>query len=317
MIVFVTTLTHRYTHTAVERALPMFWRMPYPLLFARRSLPRATYIFSDFDRLDTWKLELAAHTYRVLRAAGCRVLNDPAVVPERLTLLRRLHRLGINSFGAWAADEAAAVDRFPVFVRTAAAHRGNLTEPLGNANALAAALENLIAQGYPLSDLMIVEYRAEPIRDDVFRKMAMYRVGDRFIPAPSVHERNWAAKLGTDGVAGEAGYAEDLDRIRTNPYAQALRSAFLAANIEYGRADFGIVRFRPEVYEINTNPAVSGSGPHHFAARAAALEWSSEAYLSAVRELDTPPARSRVPVPLPELLSRKRLHLLPGYHWSP
>lgn len=78
MIIFVTTCSHRYTNNAIAKVLPFVRQEVYPLLFARRSLPRATYIFTDFDRLNFWQLEYAAHVFRQLSAAGCRVLNDPA-----------------------------------------------------------------------------------------------------------------------------------------------------------------------------------------------------------------------------------------------
>ncbi len=318
MIIIVTTTAHRYTHTPITRKLPEFRRTTYPYLFARRALPHATYIFTDFDRLSAWQLELAAHVYRVLDGAGARVLNDPARALQRLALLRRLHRDGVNSFTAWPAGEAAGVDRFPVFVRTIAAHRGNLTALLHDGAALAEAIEQLVRRGHPLADLMVAEYRAEPIRDDVFRKLSIYRLGDRMVAAPSVHERNWTAKEGEEGVAGEVGYAEDLEIVRTNPHAHAVRRAFEAARIEYGRADFGIVAGRPEIYEINTNPMMLTPGVPKSPLRAEALQLSQAAYCAALLELDSK-GGSRISVPLPEAMNvcRPRDRLLPGYQWMP
>ncbi len=318
MIIFISTYTHRYTHAIVEKTLPMFRRISYASLLLRRSLPRATYIFSDFDRLGFWQLESAAHVYRVLRAAGCRVLNDPAMALQRLALLRRLNRDGINSFQAWAAHDAQDVDRFPVFIRTTSAHRGNLTEPLREPRDLAESLAALVTRGYPLADLIVVEYRAEPIHDGIFRKLAMYRVGDRFVPVPSVHERHWTAKYGEDGVAGEAAYVEDLERIRESPYTDTLRHAFDVGGIEYGRADFGVVKARPEIYEINTNPMVDATSPHRFVARAQARQVTWDAHLSAIRALDTPHTSQRVRLPRPApLLEQSRRYRLLGYPWLP
>ena len=65
MIVFVSTLYHRYTHKSVAKAVPEFRRMPYGWLLSRRRLPHATYIFTDFDRLGYWDLEHASRIYRV------------------------------------------------------------------------------------------------------------------------------------------------------------------------------------------------------------------------------------------------------------
>jgi len=318
MIVFVTTTSHHYTHRRVAAQIPAVRLMPYPLVLARRRLPRATYVFSDVDRLSFWQLELAAHVYRALKAHGCRVLNDPARVLHRLALLRRLQACGINSFTAWPAAEWCAVDRFPVFLRTAAAHRGNLTDPIADRDGLEAAVADLVGRGYPLADLMIAEYRAEPADGDVFRKLAVYRIGDRLIAAPSVHERAWSVKYGQQGVAGEAAYARDLEVVRTNPYGDVAARAFEEAGIEYGRADFGIVDGRAEFYEINTNPMIQPTTRHPFADRLTAFGLSHERYLEAFAALDTP-AAGRVRVDLPDWLGKQRrlARLLPGYLWTP
>lgn len=319
MIILVTTCSHRSTHHAISKALPFVRQEVYPLLFARRSFPRATYIFSDFDRLNFWQLECAAHLYRQLSAAGCRVLNDPACALQRLPLLRRLHRSGINSFSAWPADEPEAVDRFPVFIRTKSAHRGNLTDLLGDSQAMHAELSRLVAAGYPVNDLIIVEYRAEPVVNEVFRKYSVYRLGNRYVAAPSVHERNWTAKMGEDGVAGAEGYAEDLITVRTNPHKETLQRAFEIAAIDYGRADFGLVDGRPEIYEINTNPMMHAAGSHPFADRAEALQISAEALHAGLQDLDTVSGGPKIRIAPPPLLSKKgrRYSLFPGYLWLP
>ena len=319
MIIFVTTHSHRYTHHAIAKALPFVRQEVYPLLFARRSLPRATYIFSDLDRLNFWQLACAAHVYRQLSAAGCHVLNDPASALQRLPLLRRLHRAGINSFSAWPADEPEAVDRFPVFIRTKSAHRGNLTDLIGDSQAMYAELSRLVAAGYPVNDLIIVEYRAEPVGNGVFRKYSVYRLGNRYVAAPSVHERNWTAKMGEDGVAGAEGYAEDLITVRTNPHKEALRRAFEIAAIDYGRADFGLVDGRPEIYEINTNPMMHAAVSHPFADRAEALRICREALPAGFQDLDTGSGGPEIKIAPADHLSRKgRKHrLFPGYLWLP
>lgn len=136
MIVVVTTATHSYTHAQIVPLVPGLRLAGYPRLLRRRRLPRATYVFTDLDRLGFWQLELAAHVFRALRDDGCRVRNDPAAVIQRLPPIRRLHAEGINSFTAWPAEELYAVDRFPVFLRTRSAHRGVLTDVIADADAL-------------------------------------------------------------------------------------------------------------------------------------------------------------------------------------
>jgi hypothetical protein len=320
MIIFVTTATHAYTHAAVAESLPMVRRIAYPVLLSRRSLPRATYVFTDFDRLSAWQLEIAAHLYRVLVDAGCRVLNDPARALQRLALIRRLSIRGLNTFTAWPASEAESVDRFPVFLRTAAAHRGVLTDLLETKEALAEALETTLASGLPLSNLIIVQYRATPSPSGVFRKRALFRIGDAVAPDPSVHERHWAAKYGENGAAGAEGYAQDLEEMHSLPFAPAVLSAFQAADIDYGRADYGLVDGRPETYEINTNPMIDRLGwTHPFPDRIAAVELARARYLEAVKALDTTNAGARVKIPVtgPRAMVRRGRGAAPAYLWTP
>lgn len=319
MIVVITTASHGYTHAGVADFVPALRRASYPAILRRRRLPRATYVFTDFDRLGFWQLELAAHLFRALRDAGCRVLNDPAAVMHRLPLLRRLHAEGINSFAAWPAEEIAAVDRFPVFLRTRSAHRGVLTGLIADAGALAAACRHLVGDGYPLGDLMAVEYRAEPIHGDVFEKLSVYRVGDVMTPCAGVHERHWVAKYGQD-CGGEAAYAEELAAIRDNRFAGPARRVFEIAGADYGRVDFGIVGGRPEFYEINTNPAIAiGPARVRTTARGESIQLARDALLDALAGLDTAPGGGDVAIRPHPLLARagRRRRLWPGYSWLP
>jgi len=153
----------------------------------------------------------------------------------------------------------------------------------------------------------------------VFRKLSVYKVGATQIATPSVHERHWAAKYGELGAAGKEGYITDLDTVRTNPFKEHLEKVFALANIDYGRVDFGIVRGRPEVYEINTNPMIEPTTKHPYPERVEAFRLSDTAYLEALSALDTQPANKRITVRLPEMLAerRRRTRLWPGYQWMP
>jgi hypothetical protein len=317
MIYFLSTGSHSYTHKTVAHDVPAFQVLTYPWALASRRLERATYIFSDHDRLSFWQLELAAHLYRQLASAGCRVLNDPARSLQRLGLLRRLRAEGLNSFTAWPAEDAPEIDRFPVFLRTQSAHRGVLSDLLGSREALAGALDDLLDRGFPLKDLMIVEYCAEPVRDDLFRKLSVYRIGEALVAAPCVHERHWSAKYGQLGVADQDLYDDDFRLVRDNPFADHARRVFDLARIDYGRIDFGLVNGRPEVYEINTNPYVAPTFEHPFAVRLEAAKLSYERQLRAIAALDTPRGGRPVAiVPHPETLAHgRRRRLAPGYQW--
>ena len=319
MIVFLTTGSHSYTHDYVADHLAPFYQIGYRSFFARRRLKQATYIFSDFDRLSFWQLELAASFYRQIKAAGWRVLNDPARALHRLELLQALKASELNSFSVWTASAVRTVNRYPVFLRTQSAHRGPLTDLLETPEALETALERLIVEGYPIHDLMICEYRAEPNADSVFRKLSVYRVGDRMIACPSVYEKHWSAKYGELGIAGEHAYRQDLDDIINGRYTADLKPYFDLANVEYGRADFGLVKGQVEVYEINTNPSIEPAKDHPFSDRVRAFQHSDEQYLTALADLDTGETKETIQVELPQQLAERpyRERLFPGYQWLP
>ncbi len=289
MIVVLTTASHRYTHTPMLGVLGLPLRvMGYDEAWRSCRLPRATYVFTDADRLGFWELELAARLYRALRRGGCRVLNDPARAPGRIGLLQRLQRAGLNSFGAWRLDACPAELPFPVFLRTDSAHRGVLGDLLHDRPALDRAVAAHLEEGVPMRELLVVEYRAEPVRPGLFHKRAMYRVGEVMVPSLGVFEPRWCVKYGEVGVAGEALYeAERLALARLDD-AAAIRSAFELADIDYGRADYAVVNGRVEVYEINTNPQLPKDAAHPFAPRRASGEAALEALRNAFRKLSLP-----------------------------
>jgi hypothetical protein len=290
MIVFLTTRAHDYTHRSLEaNGRVRIERMDYGRFLTRRRIPRATYVFTDLDRLNFWELELAARVYRLLAQAGLKVLNDPASVRQRFSLLRRLRELGLNRFDAWRVDDVARPrpEHYPVFLRTASAHRGNLTDLLGTRQELDAAIADALAQGIPQSELIVIQYCAQPARPGVFRKMAIFRVGDRMVPALSVHESHWTAKYGEQGIAGAELYDEELTFTRENRWGEPLRAAFEAACIEYGRADFSLVDGQPQVYEINSNPNHKVMQDHPFAARCESARVCAERLVEALAAIDT------------------------------
>lgn len=297
MIFFLTTHRHRYTHRAVRKlpGAPTIRRWSYWRLFHAFSVPRATYVFTDFDRLGPWELELAARSYRKLAAGGAQVLNDPALYPGRAVMLERFRQVGASSFLCWSPVLDQRPDRFPVFLRTQAAHRGPLTGLLETAEAADTALADALAEGYALRDLLFIEYAAAPNPNGVFMKRAAYRIGDRMVPAPSVNADSWIAKHGVEGVAGAAAYAEELATFDQIPHAETLKAAFEAVGLEYGRADFALVDGRLQLYEINSNPMIGGvRKPHPFEDRERTLKLASERYAAALTAIDTDPGGPRI-----------------------
>lgn len=268
MIHFFTKDDHRYTVAALRQALPTVQVSSYETVLKGRKVGPGSYVFTDIDRLSFGEHLRAADMYQALRKMpGCRVFNDPARVKTRYALLRALYQSGHNSFNAYRVDECVQPQRFPVFVRHEREHGNPLSELLPTQADLDRTLKDLVARGTPESTLLVVEYRAEPVAAGLFRKIAAYRIGDRIVPGNTVHDTQWCVKYGKHGQGTEALYQDEADILSTNRYASALMPVFEIANIEYGRADFGIVDGRVEVYEINTNPNIQAPGDHPSAIR--------------------------------------------------
>ena len=294
MIRIVTTRGHGYTleHVVRDRRAPRIERLDYDRLIRSRRLPRVPHVFTDLDRLSAFDRELAGIVYRRLRDRRVPVYNDPARVMTRFALLRALHDAGLNAFNAYRIDEGLRPERYPVFLRRESGHGRPLSDLLPDWDAARRAVDAALSRGIPGINLILVEYCAEPVRPGCFRKHALWRVGPRFVPAVSVHDAGWLVKYGSIGAGGEQLYEEDLRRIRENPFAEALARAFEIGGIEYGRADFGIVDGRPQVYEINTNPAAGEREiAHPSPLRRQGQQEAFQQLLEALADLDTAPDR--------------------------
>lgn len=267
------------------------------------------------DRLGFWELELAAHAYRELKSHGMRVLNDPAKVSHRFSLLRQLKSSGINRFDAWRVDEAGTVNRWPVFLRTESAHRGPLTDLIETPEQLQREIEKAINAGYPKRDLMIVEYCAEPLREGLFRKHAIFRVGDRMITALAVHDTGWMAKRGQLGIAGEEHYREELEKLDANPHAEKLKKAFEVGEIDYGRADYAVVSGEPQIYEINTNPSIGRVLSHPDPSRIKSSRLWECNFTEALAAIDTPRGNAMKIIDNALIRQRKRDRWMTRSRW--
>jgi hypothetical protein len=187
------------------------------------------------------RFEAAAGLYRRLRDQGNRVLNDPARLLSRYGLLRRLQRDGFNRFNAYRAEECVAPSRWPVFLRTEGNHGGALTGLLADQNALDGAVREAIARGYPISNLLIVEYVGEEVRPGLFRKMSVFKVGDRLLGYWCVHQSDWQVKQGTHGIATPELYEEEFQLVANDGYADVMAPVFDKAGVDYGRIDFSLL----------------------------------------------------------------------------
>jgi hypothetical protein len=267
MVRFLTTRGHEYTAKALaERTMegasvPPCVVETYDRFMRRPEAPCGVYIFTDIERLTPWELRLASEAYALLAAdPRCRVLNNPARVMSRYELLRNLHEERINEFDVIRGDERRWPSRFPVFLRNEQDHGRPLSlDLLRNRTELAAALDNARATGLSLRGLLIVGYAAEPFDAPWFRKFNTFRVGTEVFAHHVIIEDCWAVKNGKPGVKLPEEYKiSEQQFVNENWNANLLRRVFDIAGIEYGRADWGLVGGKVQIYEINTNPQISG-----------------------------------------------------------
>jgi hypothetical protein len=290
MIIFITTASHGYTHRPVMAEATGFRAAvgSYGWLLPATELPRATYVFTDLDRLSLPNLGRAAAIFRQLRAEGVRVLNDPAQIRSRYGLLRALAATGVNRFNAYRVEENAMPARWPVFLRSEGGHDYPLSDLLHSWDEVQRAIEAAVARGVPIASLLIVEFAAEAARPGVFVKLSVFRVGASMVACTSVTEDTWIVKYGKLGLVGDDYYADELRLLRENPYAEAMRRVFDIARIDYGRVDFGLVEGRPQIYEINTNPDMAIDMEHPSVARLESHRLVKRDYMEALRRIDSP-----------------------------
>jgi hypothetical protein len=290
VILIITTANHGYTHQSLhsEQDIDVQVVSYLEMLNKPRSRVRATYVFTDCDRLAPPALHQAALLYRELRDEGFTVLNDPARTLGRFGFLRALNRAGINQFDAYRADALEKPQRWPVFLRMEGSHLAPLSGLIDTQEELDSALESSLTQGVPRSALVIIEYAAEPVRPGLFRKLSVFRVGPRLLGYTCVHDDQWLVKYGKTGIGTPDLYEEEYECVANNPFGEMLLPAFEIAGVDYGRADFGLVGGRPQIYEINTNPDITLRPPPSPAQRRNdSVELFRKIYLDAMRAIDT------------------------------
>jgi len=317
MIRFVVTEGHKYTVAAFGKgfgvSVPPVAAISYAELFSSATTPAGTYIFADIERLVDSETVLAAEIYRVLRAAdGCRVLNDPATVRIRYGLLRRLREAGLNDFDSYRADGCPRPSHFPVFVRRQAEHAHALSGLLRNQEELDRKLDELVTKGESLRGLIVIEFCAEPVAPGIFRRYGMFRIGEGMHLDHIVTEDSWNVKFGKLGLADEAMYEADHLAISENLFAEELRAAFELGGIDYGRADFGVVNGRPQVYEINTNPYVGSLSPHPSPIRSASSYLAHLRFARLLEEIYVPDTGRTIALETPRVLAMRAKLAGPG-----
>lgn len=162
MLYFCTTRRHDYVikghHNTLGRKLRQgIQPLSYSSLFKRHRIPAVPFVFADLERLNNRNLVQLVPYWESLDAAGLKPLNHPTRYLKRYELLRKLYRLGINSFNIYRLDDYLSSVRYPVFVREVNKHRGSATDLIHDAAALHRELERLQGRFEP-SALAVIEY---------------------------------------------------------------------------------------------------------------------------------------------------------------
>ncbi|TPM41882.1 hypothetical protein [Mesorhizobium sp. B2-3-4] len=261
MINFVTTRSHGYTVRHLVRQLGNACHWSYERLFRQKSLRSGTWVFTDHERLSSFEIALAAKVANRLQRGGARILNHPAHVLGRHDLLKALNAAGINHFSAWRCESGPRPNTFPVFIRNEFDHLSADLELIADQPALDAQLSRMKEDGIPLAGKLVIEYAGQEVSPGVWQRFATYRVGHRLIAHHNAVDFRWAAKdvKDTQRLVAHPMFSAFLENERRfvegNLYEDVLRRAFDLAGIDYGRADFSLVDGRPQIFEINTNPA--------------------------------------------------------------
>ncbi len=241
--------------------------VPYETFLVAPVLETGTWVFAAIDHLQPAGVELVAAACDALAARDgrCRVLNDPRRVLLRPALLNVMHHEGINRFRAFTRaqlSEPGVGDglRYPVFIREANRHTGNLGPLLRDDAELHTALVSLRLRGHRMEDLLIVEFCDTADEQGVYRKYSAFRVGDAILPRYLNFSTHWMIKHNTRLYDLERA-DEELAYLYDNPHEAWLRRVFDVAGIEYGRIDYGLLGDVPQLWEINTNPTIGRVGP--------------------------------------------------------
>lgn len=259
MIVYAATPKNLYTlrefiEDNPERLKGRVKLVPYKKVFDQPSLPKATYIFSDLERLTVPGLHRIAFIWKQLEASDPRIrlINDPLRVKRRYELLRHLYARGINSFNVRRAADVVSGCRFPVFLRRESDHFGPTSALIENEQDLEAAIDGLATRGAFRDDHIVTEFCGAPDDTGAYVKYGCFRVGDRIMPQNRLVGRQWCVKKFE--YFDETVIARDLAYIKSTDHNETVRRVFDIAAVEYGRVDYSIVNGRLEFYELNTNP---------------------------------------------------------------
>ena len=251
-----------------------------------RSAEKRIYVFTDLDVMTPAETAVVARLWQRLAADGAstRSFNNPSVSLRRFELLRALRDADINSFDVYRSEDDPRPVRWPVFTRDDRSHDdGSMSRLLHSQHELADYLAATVDRRGELRRRIVVEYAGTPGEDGLFRKYAAVRLADSIAPCHIFFGRQWLVKH--SAVFSAATAREELEYIEANPHREELERAFEIAGIEYGRADYGLVDGRVQIWEINTNPYLIRPEYTRQKARRDALQAFSNRFNEAARGL--------------------------------
>ena len=270
MVIYIATNNNHapienYSETWGKPVSRLIKSLTYEQLVNSKSLPVATYIFSDVERLLPRQAESAAQIWNQLDGSSqeIKLLNHPTLSKRRYSLLRHLYECGINQFNVYLLTEARLPKRYPVFIRKANDHKGNVTQIINSYDELQNAIQKLNHLGLSHEDAIITEFFDTADEQGLFRKYSAFLVGDQVIPRYVFFGKNWMLKRATQlDLLNKNTLEEEWEYMITNPHQQEIKKIFKLANIDYGRIDYSIWNDRLQVWEINTNPTIGAfAGP--------------------------------------------------------
>lgn len=222
---------------------------------------RGTYILTALEYLSPPMLALLTAIHAQLAGIeGFRFLNHPQRTLRRFGLLRELHRGGYNPFQAVRAGGDLSGLRYPVFLRSDRSHDGAVSPLLRSAREVEAAIGRALVAGRRIEDLLVVEFCDTADERGYYRKYGAFVVGDSIVPRRLDYGRGWMLKREGTEFSARTGL-EELEYVRANPHAQALREIVDLAGVGYGCIDYAVKDGRVVVWEINLAPRMGpGTG---------------------------------------------------------
>lgn len=239
------------------RRVPYIQPLTYEEVFRSRRAPVGNYVFTDFDRMSAYEIQCAATLAQAMEDfdPAIKIYNHPLRALERFALLTKLQKEGINDFGVVRLEGGGRPAAYPVFIRCEDDCKKPDSGLLADETEFDTAIAGLAERGIPLKRRIAVQYHAQASPDGYFRKYGALRIGGRVILQHILRNTDWYVKRGQ--VERDAAAEQEFMSLFDNfTHAETLERVFKLAGIDYGRADYGIVDGRIQIFEINTNPTI-------------------------------------------------------------